>query len=184
MNFKLAGIVAIICAPFLYIDYATTSTNTLSWTSGLFGFIYMVGWMCSVVALKRLQALGTSRFAKIAFAIQLTLLTLAQAWNIWVIIQPHSDNIIFHILDMCWPLSNIWMLVIAITALTAKRLQPWKRFVLLLVGLWFPLAVIPAMTMGITSIAGPYSAMAFALLGFVVFKGNNEEETVVKFSYV
>ena len=179
MNFKVSGIIAIICAPFLYIDYATSAPNVLSWKVGLFGFIYMIGWMCSIVALKRMEILGRTRWAKIAFAVQLSLLTLAQVWNLWVISGTGFDNILFRVFDMCWPLSNIWMLVIGITAVRAKKLQGWKRFVPLFVGLWFPLTVVPAVTMGYFALAGPYSAVAFILLGVVVFKADEDEQDVV-----
>ncbi len=179
MNFKVLGIIAIICAPFLYIDFATSVPNVTSWKTGLFGFVYMIGWMCSIVALQRMAILGRTKWSKIAFAVQLSLLTFAQVWNIWIILGPSYDNILFKILDMCWPLSNIWMLVIGITAVRAKKLQTWKRFVPLFVGLWFPLTVVPAVTMGFFVLAGPYSAVAFALLGLLVYKAGEDEQNMV-----
>jgi hypothetical protein len=54
----------------------------------------------------------------------------------------------------------------------------WKRFVPLFAGLWFPITVIPAMTMGYFFLAGPYSFAAFALLGFVVYKLEDKQEAV------
>jgi hypothetical protein len=179
MNFKVLGIIAIICAPFLCIDFATSVPNVLTWKVGLFGFVYMIGWMCSIVALKRMEILGRTKWAKIAFAVQLSLLTLAQIWNLWVILGTGFDNILFRVFDACWPLSNIWMLVIGITAVRAKELQGWKRFVPLFVGLWFPLMIVPAVTMGFFVLAGPYSALAFTLLGLLVFKGYEGEQSVV-----
>jgi hypothetical protein len=179
MNFKFAGVIAILCAPFLYIDFATSVPNVTTWKTGLFGFIYMLGWMYSIVALRRMEILGRTRWAKIAFTVQLSLLTLAQCWNIWVIVGSGPDNILFRILDACWPLSNIWMLAIGITAVRAKKLQGWKRFIPLFVGLWFPVTVIPAMVTGYFVLAGPYSAIAFALLGLVVFKANEDEQSAV-----
>ena len=179
MNYKVLGIIAIICAPFLYLDFATSVQHVNTWKTGVFGFVYMAGWMCSVVALKRMAILGKTKWAKIAFTVQLSLLTLAQAWNIWVIFGSSYDNLLFRILDMCWPLSNVWMLVIGITAVRAKKLQGWKRFVPLFVGLWFPLTVIPAIATNFFVLAGPYSAVAFALLGFVVFKADQDEQKSV-----
>ena len=179
MNFKVAGGIAILCAPFLYIDFATSVQNVTTWKTGLFGLIYMIGWMCSILALRRMEILDKTRWAKVAFTIQLSLLTLAQLWNIWVIVGSGFDNIFFRILDVCWPLSNIWMLAIGITAVRAKKLQGWKRFVPLFVGLWFPVAVIPSMVTGYFVLAGPYSAIAFALLGLVVFQANENEQTLV-----
>jgi hypothetical protein len=71
------------------------------------------------------------------------------------------------------------MLAIGITALRAKKLTGWKRFVPLFAGLWFPVAVVPAMVTGFFALAGPYSAVAFALLGLVVFKSDEAEQPVV-----
>jgi hypothetical protein len=68
------------------------------------------------------------------------------------------------------------MLAIGIKALTAKKLQGWKRYVPLFVGLWFPATVVPAMAFGFTHLAGPYSAIAFTLLGLIVYKADDESE--------
>ena len=174
MNNKLLGAFAIVCAPFLYINFLTSNPNDQSWDTGLYGFIYMAGWMASVYALRQGGFLGTTKFSRIAFIVQMTLLSLAQVWNIWVMIGP-SDHILFHITDACWPLSNIWMLVMGIHVLVTKQLTGWKRYVPLFVGLWFPLTVIPAMTAGIFWLAGPYSLVAFVLLGLVVFTSPPKE---------
>jgi hypothetical protein len=179
MNYKLLGGVAIICAPFLFLDFVTNEQSQNSWLTGLFGFVYMTGWICSIIALKRMDILGTTRWAKIAFTVQLSLLILAQCWNIWVIIGASHGNTLFTLLDMCWPLSNLWMLAIGITALKAKKLRGWKRFVPLFVGLWFPLTVIPAITLGIFVLAAPYSAIAFTLLGLVVYRLDEDEQSEV-----
>src|SRR5688500_3762317 len=99
MNFKVLGVIAIICAPFLYIDFATSVQNVNTWKTGLFGFIYMAGWMCSIVALRKMEVLGNGGWPNAAFTVQLTLLTLAQFWNIWVIFGSDYGNPFFRILD-------------------------------------------------------------------------------------
>lgn len=142
MDNKTLGIIAIICAPFLYIDSLTAIQNVNSRQTGLFDFIYMTGWMCSLIALQQKQFLGRTKFAAIAFFIPITLLSLAQVWNIWIMIAPSSGGTLFRILDSCWPLSNTWMLVTGITALAAKQLAGWKRFMPLVAGLWLPLTAI------------------------------------------
>jgi hypothetical protein len=178
MNYKLAGTFAIICAPFLLIDFLTSEQNVNTWKTGLFGFIYMAGWMTSMLALKRMEIFGNTKWAKVAFTIQLGLLSLAQVWNIWVMFGSDYSNILFVILDICWPLSNVWMLVFGISAFKANRLHGWRRYVPLLAGLWFPVTVVPAITMGYFFLAGPYSAFAFALLGYMVYKEATKEDEV------
>jgi hypothetical protein len=71
------------------------------------------------------------------------------------------------------------MLVIGITAVKAKKLQGWKRYAPLFAGLWFPLTVIPAITLGYFQLAGPYSAIAFSILGLVVFKAGEAQNDIV-----
>lgn len=78
---------------------------------------------------------------------------------------------------MCWLLSNSWMLIIGITAVSAKVLFCWKRFVPLIVGFWYPLMILPYIVFGsIINLAGPYSAFAFALLGVVVYRSGEEQK--------
>jgi hypothetical protein len=183
MNNKTLGVIAMLTAPFLCIDFFTASSATsVTWQSGLFGLIYMTGWMCSVYALDRAGILGTKKFSRIIIAVQLVLLTLAQCWNVWVIIEPISNHIIYRILDMCWPLSNLCMLIIGITILVSKQITGWKRFIPLFVGLWLPSLIVTSITAGQHTpyIAGPYSAIAFCLLGYVVFTlpANSKNETV------
>ena len=183
MNYKLLGALAIICAPFLCIDFFVNGAQPVqSWTTGLFGFIYMIGWMCSIIALQSLMATGTGYFGKVILVIQLFLLSMAQVWNIAVILRVSQDSFWFRFFDPCWPFSNICMLIVGIAVIVAKVLHGWRGFVPLAVGLWLPLSGIVAFLFNSSVLpytSGIYSAVAWTLLGIVVYTTKpavNEED--------
>lgn len=178
MNFKIAGIVAIFGAPFLFVDflmYNMDGKNESTSLSGVFNLIYITAWMCSIVGLWRAKATGFNRWGRIVLILQLVFLFLANCWNTYVIIDPGAETIVYRILDFFWPISNLWMLATGITVVTAKVLRGWMRFVPLIVGLWLPLniafmsAIAEQSNMGMI-VGGTYSVIAWSLLGFVILK--------------
>ena len=59
MNQKTVGIIALLCSPFLAIDFAIHGGfNNYNSTSlgGLFNLIYMTGWLLSVLALYQMHS--------------------------------------------------------------------------------------------------------------------------------
>src|SRR5215203_5404173 len=90
---KILGVVALICAPFLCIDFLDNlAVSSSSWTTGLYGFIYMSGWMGSIIGLYRLNATGTYPMAKVILIVQFVLLLIAQAFNLDVIVHGSINN--------------------------------------------------------------------------------------------
>lgn len=80
---------------------------------------------------------------------------------------------LYFILDMFWPVSNIWMLATGITVITANRLHGWMRYIPLVAGLWLPLHLVGlgfGLTREVMLIGGLYSAIAWTLLGLVVLR--------------
>ena len=178
MNYRLAGIIAIFGAPFLFLDflmYNMDGKNESASLSGVFNMIYITAWMISIVGLWKAKATGYNKWSKIVLIIQLAFLSLANCWNIYVIMNPGAETVLYRVLDLFWPISNLWMLATGITIVVAKVLMGWMRYVPLIVGLWLPLnlAFMSAM-MGQTNlgmiVGGVYSALAWSLLGLVIFK--------------
>ena len=103
-----------ILAPFLTLQMLLSGESNETHTSlgGLFDLIYMLGWMCSIIGLIRLQAAGTKKSSTRLLSVQLLLLCIANVWNIWVIIAPTYNPPLFFVLDAFWPLSNLFMLVL------------------------------------------------------------------------
>jgi hypothetical protein len=178
MNLRLLGLCAIIGAPFLlgaFIAFDSDVIKQRSALDGLFSLLYISGWMCSVVGLWKTGAAGTNRWGRIVLGIQLLFLTLANVSNVMLLLQIGVKTPYYFVLDLFWPISNLWMLATGITILVAKRLQGWMRFVPLVVGLWLPLCLVLlgglfGFTPTINLIGGFYSAVAWTLLGVVVYR--------------
>ena len=153
MNNKTLGILALLGAPFLCINtYLHVPdpnahvyvTNSLS---GLFDLLYISGWLCSIIGLRRLGATGNDRFGRIILPVILGTLALADSWNIYEIILPNHNTALHYFLDSFWPISNVVMIGVGIAVIRAGKLTGWKRYVPLLCGLWLPVTVLVSFTL-------------------------------------
>jgi hypothetical protein len=184
-NTRLLGIIAIIGSPWMFIDFINNglydrfhSTST----SGIRNFIFMTGWICSVVGLYKLKAMGFKRWQKSVVIIQIVLLCLADSWCIFQIFAPDSPSLIFYVLNFSWLLAGFFMIITGIVIIRAKKLKGWKRYLPLLAGFWFPQTVLiylidPNSLTGLI-ISGIYATVVFSLLGFVL--AISEYETSMK----
>jgi len=173
---KILAIVALLGAPFLCIDFLDNQANTSdSWTTGLYGFIYMGGWMASVVGLFRVNAAGTHTAGRIILLIQLLLLVVAQVFNLDILLHGANNGILQQSLDPFWPASNGFMLVTGIAVVTAKQLKGWHSWIPLFVGSWLPV-MLASGAFGFHSLyfAGFYSAIAWTLLAIVIYTTDQE----------
>lgn len=177
MDNRTAGIIGMLCAPFLFIDLMVNEMNETHWTSGLFSVIYMGGWMLSIISLYKLRAIGKS-----VMVIQLILLSIAQIANLIVLGGINGRPVWFEILDLSWPASNAFMLVIGITVLARKKIQGWKKFIPLFVGLWLPSLIMAIALLSTKEEAklflGIYSACAWTLLAILIYttEGNSNKQ--------
>ena len=164
MNRYLLGLVGILCAPFLYIDFVHNAGQT-NWISGLNGLIYMGGWMCSIIAIYRSGILGPK--GRSLLMLQLFFLLLAQVYNIDLLVEGARPNFIQVYLDPFWPLSNVVLFSLSLVILfSAKAAISW-RLMPLVAGTWFPLlfTLMQLAPQQVGSIAGTYSAVGWVLLG-------------------
>jgi hypothetical protein len=180
MNNRTLGILALIGAPFLLIDTANNgfNINQSSGISGLLNLLYTTGWICAVIALKRMGAFGDKRFGKIIFWVQISCLLLADCWNIYEWMQPRAETTLYFMLDAFWPIGNLCMLVSGITIAAQGVLKGWRRYVPLAVGLWLPIGLvlwaILSRTPGMLLFSGIYSALTWSLMaiGIITSSGN------------
>ena len=173
MSNRVLGAIALLGAPWLCIGMYLEQTRpelSDSWFTGAWGIIYLTAWMCSIVALQRLEATGDSRFGKIILWVLLFSLTIANVSNVIQVIVEKNKPSYFMAIDLFWPLSNLLMLVVGIQVIIANRIKGWKKYVPLVVGMWLPLAFL---SMAIESknlmFPGIYSAIAWSVLAAVVF---------------
>lgn len=183
MNIRTLGLTGMLCSPFLAIDLFSSGTfqnYQPSAMSGLFSFIYMTGWMCSILGLFRFHAAGVRPWVKTVFIIQLLFLTLGEIWNVYSILKPMETSLLFRILDLFWPVSNCFMFVTGIAVMRAKRIAGWKRYIPFVVGLWFPVCLVlirllfgsSQVSLYVTTL---YSATAWLLLGYVVYSATSKK---------
>ena len=175
MHSTLLRIIALIGAPFLLIDFYVNGSAVggadymhTSW-SGVFGLIYMTGWSCSILALIKRNANTKKRIIRTLGVVQLTLLTFANFWNIYEIISPGANTLLFNVLDLFWPLSNVFMLVLGIVVWRTSALEGWSKFAPFASGLWLPVSALLNLLVGdpelVMMIAGTYSWLAWSWLG-------------------
>lgn len=185
MSNRLLGILALIGSPWLFIGmYLEQRIPRLldSWFTGVWGLLFISGWICSVIALRRLKATGNSSFGKILLIVLLVTLGVANVSNLIQVIVEKDKPSYFMFLDMCWPLSNVIMLITGIMITIVKGLPAWKRWIPLATGLWFPLAMFSFLVDNkiVSFLAGFYSVIAWALLAIVIITTKKETEPVLQ----
>jgi hypothetical protein len=171
MNNRFLGTLALLGAPSLLIGHTLESMYpSLAGGSfyGVYGFIHITAWMCSIELLRRTQATGKSLFGKCIIWLMLGTLFLANTSNVYAFIFPQNKSTLMLILDSFWPISNLVMLIIGITIVVTRGLTGWRRFVPLFAGLWFPFAMASRVILnGVHlpfDIVFTYSTLAWTLL--------------------
>lgn len=176
MNTKLLGGFALLGAPCLAIglslDALFGQALHAPWM-GLWGILYISGWMASTIALRELGVFdATSRKARrighTLVRLLLVTLTLANILNVWEMVTPTYKPTLFYIVDLGWPLSNLLMLPIGIAVIRARQLDGWQRWVPLTVGLWLPITLLVKNVSALRYLPLLYSAVAWTLLAVVV----------------
>ncbi len=136
------------------------------------GLLYISGWMCSITAMCRMQVTGRSRFGKAILNVITGTLLIANLSNVYQLVYPGEKTPTYIALDAFWPISNLIMGVVGITVIAAKGLPGWRRYVPLVVGLWFPFAALCKTLIGswqaIVPIVSLYSAVAWTVLAAVI----------------
>lgn len=174
MNTRNLGIIALVCAPFLMIDsvYNDLDPYRRSTYSGLFNFIYMAGWICSLVALKKIKIFGPDKFSRWIYYIQLSFLILGEGWSIYEMLKPGASTPLYYFLDAFWPISNVCMFFTGGAILLKGNLKGWMRFVPFAVGCWLPLWTLCwalfGRTVAVILAANIYSALMWSLMAIVV----------------
>lgn len=185
MSNKVLGVLALIGAPWLFIG--TTIEQRMpnlsdSWFTGVWGILFISGWICAAVALKRLRATGNTPFGMIILIALLVALSVANISNVIQIAVERNKPSYFMFLDLFWPLSNVIMLIVGTTVIVARRLKGWKRYIPFATGLWFPLAMLSAFidnSLMSFLFGGFYSVVAWTLLAFVIITSREESKAVM-----
>ena len=178
MNNRVLGIIAMICAPALLVEGLMLRGQENAAITGIASMVFMAGWICSNIGMRRMRATGTGKWGRAVLLIQLVGLVLALMFGFFEATGLLGrESIVFNVTDAAWPLSMLWMIVVGITVIVAKRLSGWQRFVPLLCPLWLPVAIIGTIALGETGgfIGVGYAAVLWAVLGYVVVRSDSRQ---------
>ena len=175
MNDRIMGTIAMICAPALLIDGLLRQGQESALITGIASMVFMAGWICSNTGMRRMRAAGTGKWGRAVLLIQLAGLALAFMFGFFEATGLLGrESIIFSITDMAWPLSMLWMLVVGVTVIRARRLSGWQRFVPVLCPFWLLIAIVGSMTFGDAAggfLGFGYATILWVMLGYIVFDG-------------
>jgi hypothetical protein len=175
MNTRHLGTVGIVASPMLLIQAARSGFDSAApdRTNAVLGLVFLIGWACSAVGLRRLRATGAGAGGAALLGVQLVGLGLAASQQVqdFVLRSPDTDSALYRIADAAWPLSVMFMLVVGGAALASRRLSGWRRWAPSLCGLALPLLIGTMATAGRQvgiAVFGLYTTAAWALLGAAV----------------
>ena len=179
MNNRLLGTIAIICAPALLIEELLLRGQENALITGIASMVFMAGWICSNIGMWRMRATGTGKWGRAVLLVQLVGLGLAFLFGLFEATGLLGrESIVFNVTDAAWPLSMLWMIVVGVSVIVAKRLSGWQCFVPLLCPLWLAIAIMLSIAFGDTvggTVGFGYAAVVWALLGYVVVRSGSRQ---------
>jgi hypothetical protein len=83
---------------------------------GVLSVLYIGGWMCTALGLRKLRVTGQGNLGAAVSIIQILALTLALVWSLLIALNPQVDRntLLFRVTDVAWPFSHAYMLVVGI----------------------------------------------------------------------
>lgn len=174
---KTLGAIAMFGAPFLFLEMCSDYKFGFGKTAaaGICDLIYMIGWLCSVIGLIKLNATGNSKWGKRLLRLNLVFLGMACIWNIWEAVDPNNTSTLYRILDSFWPASNVLLFITGIVIAVQGKLTGFARYTALIAGFWLGFAMIFGTLAGGKNelsfyVIGGYSVVAWFLLGLTIYR--------------
>lgn len=183
MNNKSLAITGMAGAPFLCLGMATEilvpSPYNTQFT-GAWGIVYIGAWMCTVLSLHRMGVFQLYRFPRYVSYVLLASLGVANVSNILLAMQGVVNSPLYFYLDLCWPLSNLLMLVLGLSLLGRKGIPKPLRLSILITGTWFPVCVLLMLLLGkipaVLWFGCVYSLVNWTVLGYLTWRLALREE--------
>ncbi|HYH30808.1 MAG TPA: hypothetical protein VD903_10520 [Pseudonocardia sp.] len=134
----------------------------------LAGLVFQAGLFGLLAHLRRTRATGTSRTARRLVDVEFGLLGLASLWSLLHATVPAGvqDAVWLAVLDVCWPLSMLGMLVVGTTVAAAGRWRGILRAYPAVAASWVLFGV-PSMALG-GPVVGAWVGGVHMLLGYAV----------------
>jgi hypothetical protein len=108
------------------------------------GLAFQAGLFALLLTYWQTQATGTGRVARRILAVEAVVLALATVWSSLHLILPASlqNHPVMMVLDACWPLSMLGMVVLGIMVAVAGRWRGILRWWPLIAEAWLPLSIL------------------------------------------
>jgi hypothetical protein len=127
--------------------------------------LFLVGWICIIVALIRMAAAGAGP-SRYLLWIQLGGVSLAATQELQdlVLAKTGRIDILYGVADAAWPLSVLFMIVTGTALARAGVIRGWRRYSAVACGLALPVSIAAAALLGRAAMGA-----AFALLTTVAW---------------
>lgn len=106
------------------------------------GAAFLVGVVAMLAVMRATDATGASRWGRIIVNVGFVFVALAMAWNIPFMVdanRPHEGVVV--VLDAFWPLSMVWLIVVGVAVVRARRWPTPARWLPLAASMLVPLDV-------------------------------------------
>lgn len=172
---RVLGAIAMISAPMLLVFFMFGETDpsvpkTLSGElMSLTGVLYIGGWMCGAVGMRRLRATGKGRASRIVFIVQMMLLSFALLYSVMEVCGFSYENggLIFAVADNGYPLSHLFMIWVGAFVWRAKAWNGAAKIAPLLVGAALPVFFALSPFVGMKTAGFGFGALTAAGLGII-----------------
>lgn len=181
MNARLLSTIALITSPMLLIASMLFDITNRDTRGEAITFFFVVGWICSLIALWKLNATGSGVGGKAVLVIELIGTTLALINQVYGFTGTTNDNnLLYAITDFAWPLSVTFMIVVGIATIRAKVLPGAFRFAPLFCGFAFLLIVVLSI-IGIDAVRlnlfPIYTAITWGLMAYAIRRSTDAPVT-------
>jgi hypothetical protein len=177
---KRLGILALIGAPFLFIDMLIGEmlpdfAEAVPWFSGFAGLLYITGWLASMENLRQASEGTKHDFSWYAIYIAMFTLIIADISNIWAMVS-NAKPALFYILDAGWPVSHLLMLPVAWVVIRRNLMNGYRKYLPLLMGLWFPICMLIGKNDFGLYFGGIYSTLIWSLFTIATMRSKNNSK--------
>lgn len=88
---KTSGILTMIGVPFLFIQISANSKSGVGHpATGMCDLFYITGWLCCLIGLMNLEAIGNKKWGENLLSLSFVLLSMACIGNIWKAMDPNN----------------------------------------------------------------------------------------------
>lgn len=171
----LTGVGAIVWS-IGWLQLGVPPEGTLDQKEVAAGGVFQLGLLGLLAVMRATKATGTGRWGRLVLDAGIVMVVLAFAWTVPYAIDPaRPDNIVLTVLDVFWPLSMVWLIVVGVAVVRAGRWPTPARYLPLAASLLIPVDLLLMAVPGLGDwtlivVRSVYFAVAYTLVGLVVVR--------------